>query len=534
MSKVDHVKLAAEALNAKFPVKGFFSTLDEAVEKAPMQKAPGKQWASYLKPGREVDRSGTKFGLKKEEIDFAGDQFRDALASDDSISKTELLNRLREGRLDFGIAVGAPTGQKNDVTSALLGAIDPKTYKEIKGYQDLLYKSARIPNKKIIKAIAEGVDPSEILKQHVNLDKLRDLYSKYGTDPVKFMKPQGKVYRTNLNYGSWATPKTRSPEEVVTTLPGFGDMFPSHFRDHPGSPGEGIGPGLSWSRMRLFGPGITNNRNRLIDEIQSDYHQGLDKGMKHLRNEDTGITRYALPEQLQDLLNLGFKEIPNPDVPFGNKGWIDHELRKALATSAVRGDKQLSLVDPHVVGTRYGGKQGLERFYSNIVTPRFKALASKYGLDVRDIEKDLKRKMPDEVLRIERALEGNQEPYQYYHTPDPATRRLYDLLTMFSNLDRDNLPEYARGLSTYDLNRYVPREREQVFTPEGIELLNDLEPILRQRSRDLVDSTREGFGKPGVFSTILLPKDAAEHILTTGVPLYNKGGLAKLKDKYRC
>ena len=66
--KVGTTRQALEALRARYKLPGTFSTLDEAVRTAKQKKMKGTQWAQYLAPGRQVDRSGTKFGLKAEEL----------------------------------------------------------------------------------------------------------------------------------------------------------------------------------------------------------------------------------------------------------------------------------------------------------------------------------------------------------------------------------------------------------------------------------------------------------------------------------
>lgn len=73
--KVKKVEDLARALQNwkinKLPQEGFFSTLDELIANAPDETMPVYQWQRYLQPGRELTRGGTKFPLKKEELEWS-------------------------------------------------------------------------------------------------------------------------------------------------------------------------------------------------------------------------------------------------------------------------------------------------------------------------------------------------------------------------------------------------------------------------------------------------------------------------------
>lgn len=105
MSKRSKLRELKDALSNwqanKLPQEGFFSTLDELIETSPGERAPAEQWLSYLKPGRELDRDGIKFPLKKEEIEYA--KLAELVAQDPKrvLSREEVRQWARDNRPDL-------------------------------------------------------------------------------------------------------------------------------------------------------------------------------------------------------------------------------------------------------------------------------------------------------------------------------------------------------------------------------------------------------------------------------------------------
>jgi hypothetical protein len=124
-----------EYANSLGPQKGFFSTLDELIDKAPFERAPVSEWRNYLKPGRMLKRDEVQFPLKQEELDYSEiqnilrgietggyqrmEQWQDPTLGLDkqefydpsSLRREDLVSLLRAHRPRFALDVSAETNQ---------------------------------------------------------------------------------------------------------------------------------------------------------------------------------------------------------------------------------------------------------------------------------------------------------------------------------------------------------------------------------------------------------------------------------------
>lgn len=106
-SRLDRLK---EYQRSLAPQLGFFSTLDELVQGAPFEQAPGREWQNYLQPGRMLRRDEAQFPLKKEELEYSRPFAPEDL--DQVLTKEQVLAAIRANRPEFYLTQSMPaTGQ---------------------------------------------------------------------------------------------------------------------------------------------------------------------------------------------------------------------------------------------------------------------------------------------------------------------------------------------------------------------------------------------------------------------------------------
>ena len=88
MSKMSQFKAALE--------KAFFSPTQEAARTAPFERAPLSQWATFLQPGRTVQREGIEFPLKKTETNPALSKLIESLGPEETLTRDRLTELLRK------------------------------------------------------------------------------------------------------------------------------------------------------------------------------------------------------------------------------------------------------------------------------------------------------------------------------------------------------------------------------------------------------------------------------------------------------
>jgi hypothetical protein len=547
--KVKTTKQALEALRARYRIPGTFSVLDEAIQASKQKKMKGKQWASYLAPGRKINRSGTEFGLKAEELDYSGDAFKQMLASEESFTSDQLLQALRSGRTKFKTELhGSPKVAK--ATSEKLGAkfvADPEMGRDIEAAVNSYGKMSR----------------------EEYMDLMYNLSSKHGVTPQELSEIASAIpsvsNKPTFTSLDWRSPGTSDYVELLTQAQGVapkGYPMSTHFR----------GPTVSWSRLSSKSP------MRVIEEIQSDLHQkagqdlpfldetrgyapslerakevrlsrskdlatsfmnakGLDPNEwevvidpsdngrynilhKTKRYSDGRPVSYAFeasrtagptdPEvnmYLQTVHNLD----PVLEAPFKDNSWITRELGNSLLFSNLHRDPALALVAPKVMGSRYSDNPGLEAMYKDIVNPELQRIARKYGIETTK-------------------------------TPLKTTSKesLKDLRTQINSMLE--VPETLgrHGISSWTLNNMRILDPD-VYGPEIKELrkLRWSEADQQGRARELLESIRGRLDaqlskKDAVpeadYPTLLLPESAHERIEKVGVPLFAEGGKVAAED----
>jgi hypothetical protein len=93
------------AQNAKAPQVGFFSTLDELIQQAPIpDQAKASQWEEYLRPGRALVKEDVTFPLKAEELEYSlvKPLLERLRRENELVNRNQLLSHIREVRPDLG------------------------------------------------------------------------------------------------------------------------------------------------------------------------------------------------------------------------------------------------------------------------------------------------------------------------------------------------------------------------------------------------------------------------------------------------
>lgn len=412
----------------KLPQKGFFSTLDELVATAPQESMPAYQWAKYLAPGRKLNRDGTEFPLKQEELNYTKMGELAQAAPDRSLSKEELRKILRANRPDIGISTY--------VTDSDLGGFDdPKSldYRARRGM--------RTPGRE---------DP--------HIDE-----AQYDEEGLRHAGIPG------------------SYEESVTVSPDVGD-FSSHF-----SPQD-----ISWSRTtRHQLPEGNAETLRLIEEIQSDRHSaaaerktrpilggsmaatGDPDGPRQVLGHERLPERvgYRTPEQDKELSDRTpaynasspnrrnwtdeqaansrrldeLRAIP-PDAPFKDpRDYATLETRKQLLNAVADNDRFLGLtrgadqVQRYSQGMDSRRTAGMEKMYDELYPSVLKKEAGRYGAEMRDVEVPT---ISHADTRPSSFVEGGAETFEDFI----EGLNDYEDGTDIADRMRDLLSDYEQGL----------------------------------------------------------------------------------------
>jgi len=241
------------------------------------------------------------------------------------------------------------------------------------------------------------------------------------------------------------------------------------------------------------------------------------------------------------------------DVPFSGNAWINHELRKAMMMAAQRGESSISLVDPSIVGGRYQDNPGLQKFYEGPVTNAWNDLARRYGLDSSYVNKTIPTDL-DYVRRLKQSRSNLDMLQGRSYSGEDGTRRMLADSSYFkealSRLDPDILSpalrqakiehDAAEGalrttrvpydearrsgqddaslVTTWENTRDEYRNTMRSMMQHLPEVTSKLDQLIRNQQRTVIGHD---------FNRILLPEDARESIMQSGVPLYRLGGLAQ-------
>lgn len=405
MPKVKDFDRIAQYLDNQLPQVGFFSTLDEIIDNAPMEGATAQEWENYLKPGRKFTREGVEFPLKQEELNYSKvlEYLRGSLArlpgyDSTRISRKELRHAAQEHRPPLSLEVGLD--------------IDPHR-KELEIARDERF-------------------PQEFEVSWRNPPRARHA------------NPEFRRYSYPGRKGSY--------EENITLAKSLGSFPLDHFNPY------------AISHSRLSEHGTDEGILRLVEEIQSDRHehaaeilpfneipltpqefetyQGLlsrhakappgEEGIKAHQDlvdfmtsirKSRGRRGYSTPETRKKLSELEFLEQQNPavtmspgfdgdwmakklaqlrsktaDAPFKTpKDYGMLELRKALIDAVNRGDTFLGLTRGQDQITRYemgmGDKQaeGMKYVYDKLYRSQLEKLARQYGAGpLEEVETNVK------------------------------------------------------------------------------------------------------------------------------------------------
>lgn len=529
--KVDQARLALEALNARYPMLGTFSTLDQAIQDAKMGKAPGSQWSSYLKPGREVNRNGSKFGLKAEELDWTGPDFKALLQSGDSVSKDQLLSALRGGRDPFGLNYGSSRTADMAFTRENQRA-------------------------NILRQSGWGITPPTNASP--------------AAQDMQRLAPTADIIPAQYTNRDWRSPGAKNYKELVTTYPNTDEHLSGHFSK-----------GLSWSRFGDMGGTRKDPLTLLTDEVQSDVHQKANGDYAPLGTtaREEGNRRYAeataklqaaglevdgnmaswlsagefekLPTDLQQLYSktrrLGpqgydrsyspksvYEYNPAPNAPFRHDAWVDHELKKGLLTAANLGYPRWGIVNPGIVGSRYSDNPGLRAFYEKSVIPRFQSLVGKYGgtpYEAQGLYKSPKPSADDRLriadlrasaARVENAADDRLQisdlAGDLLHTDNPARLRAY-----IANQGAD--PDLFDAEIHQHFDTGPPSSDKRRYTSTAA-ILNKMANLKEQQFKAASNAVTQS---PTIVTDI--PDDLREHILNTGTPLFAEGGPVSIHDQ---
>lgn len=590
MAKYDAALEALRRLNqykeGRTVQPGMFSTLDEAIKDAPFEVRTAKDWADYLQPGRMVKREGAEFPVKKDELVSTGllDELGLHGGSGD-LTKTELLEIVRQGRPTFGVDVGKEVYDVAGVGSKTVDDSAPEAWGEVFRHSE--------------------VDP--------NTGGIPDL------DNIKVMEPKfGAKYGGEGRYHH--TSPSSTYEESFTRLNGL--VAPTHH----------TGDTLSWSRVTVHntkhgeydvhGNWETptrrsgNRKVRLVEEIQADVHRKAaskvwynPENRQHYTNEDSAKLSTDTPEIIEEVGRVGYRtdntplEIAalrstsedldsqlkklNPITPTGRSSqkyqrltdefndtikelerlemkmhdaphkkpqeYAQLELRKQLMNAVDDGDDYLALVRGRDQIERYKDIEDLSpkkqanmnRMYDEIYAGELKKLAKRYGATVEDIELQLNKHLDPEQLSVPEAintsgwdsvddmLEGIQtkwesNPINTVHDLDIMHEAMRDV-NYTEGADQKGAAQLAKRIRAFkDKLEMEHRVGNDAWKEQMEEELFDIS----ENFEGIVGSWNKATGMGGEpvaksFPAIKITPEVRERILKIGVPQYQHGGLVR-------
>ena len=405
MAKATLVRSALDALreyeHSGAPQPGMFSVLDEAIQAAPFETAPGSEWVNYLQPGRMIEREGVQFPLRKSELISLDSEIQEGLGDfiggKHKYTKEEMLELIREERPQFSISVSKQ--QLNPVTGKLY---------DVKGPEILPENWLEMG-----RADVDEVGAFTSLGQRIDVANTR-----WGQN-----EPTGGSRYSHHSPGSVY-------EESVTRMPGVID-FSSHYGNDA----------LSWSRTSTHN--APAGRVRLVEEIQTDLHQKArkpiwvnkrtgavydreytakqDPDYEDLVKEKRGYMEVwdemdidewkadaaKLREDLNDIRGperlevmdrikvlegeIARGEMRVSDAPFKTpQEYSALELRKQLLNAVNDDADYLALTTSEDQFARYGGgearRAGMEATYDQIYWGELRKLARRYKIPITEVE----------------------------------------------------------------------------------------------------------------------------------------------------
>lgn len=574
-TKVGKLQKAVEYLRGKVPVQGMFSTLDEAIQQAPLERAPAEEWAGYLQPGRAVTREGIQFPLKKAEMEETGLAKRLEEMAGQPITKTELEDLLFETRPELGQTLGkiqkrgelqevgfapdAPTGSRTKLTA-------PKYTEESLYHQ------------------SEGSGLEE------DITRMSDLgfSSHFGDDAVSWSRA------TTHNFPE--TGGVRLVEEIQSDIhskaaergladPETGRIYRSE-QEAMGDLGE-----EGMARLQEYRTGYRTEE--VVDELFSNEQriQQIEGEIRTLGKEEDrlarvdveDVSRDVIPEldevqeQLDALIderdqlqrkNKRMGRLP-PKAPFSDpKEYARVELSKQLLNAAEEGQNYVALTRGDDQISRYSGgmdagrEKGMRYFYDQIYPSVMKRLANRYGARMTEVEMPVGQAtdvrlgvMADhdmesiddamdqfgemvgsqDVDDLEVGVEGAEEfiwelEKKLADRPDPTgeIRRQIDsakeqmkklkgsaqqAYDAYHNADEDEIEEVLEGIIGYDSRFH--NTWENYWT--------NIDSLYNEWS-----SVGYELGGMKSFPAIEITPEVRENILKAGVPLYSAAGAGML------
>ncbi|WP_455363618.1 hypothetical protein, partial [[Eubacterium] cellulosolvens] len=433
MAKIRPFNRAKQYAHSEAPTPGFFSVLDELIASSPREAMTKTEWEQWLKPGRMFNREGVQYGLKKSELkesdmdtllfNLRKMALEESEGADELIPRAWLYKDLERWRPKFtGMILESDQTGWMDTSQRLRDMADALSEHPERG------------------SMAFSDDPQQITA----IGRWRPL-----TDTFPGSRTHSdnlSSYQTKLDepkYKDWGYHhKSIQGEdeegyfELVTRYAGPKPMGNVHQHYDKNT--------LSWSRgtRHLTKQDPEHPRVRLIEEVQSDYHQ---QGRKRGYATEDAIDEHAyLTDELADIereLKDGYSIDPDDfyrnadgnsrmeyngyprevraeideqlelwmdykdrsreidkmleDIPFKDtKEYFEHELMKNVIAAVnedehwvalARGDDQVTRYD--LVGDRAAGtKKAYDEIYPSVM----KRIANKYGGEYKDVEVEVR------------------------------------------------------------------------------------------------------------------------------------------------
>lgn len=437
-------ELREAAKNAKAPQAGFFSTLDELIQQAPVpDDAKAQQWEEYLRPGRALVKEDVTFPLKAEELQYANlpAMLARLKAENATLNRNVLLDYVRENRPGFRTAPHMELGQRSFDSQQQFEQQYPDTDRLKLPFR---VAQSRIPDQP---SAARYADPAlSHIQQAIpggyeesvtNMDDLVQR-SHFGPDALSWSRTTRHqdfdngdpatlrlIEELQSDLHSKAAEKIRRAPPVSEDRQWWADLYQKNpmLYDAPYDLRQGGDP----DRPRFVPEGQIEEFNRRLHTMQAgvNIHGSERRGqleaiapmVNALPAERRGYRKQYIRE-IEDFakamgidnleeaarrfensgVHLG-KNIEDaargavPDAPFKNPAdYSLLELKKQLINSAYAGDTYLGATSPAMQIRRYeqgmGEKEraGMEHIYGKIVPGELERLARQYGIPTQELE----------------------------------------------------------------------------------------------------------------------------------------------------
>lgn len=543
-----------EQTQAKAPVPGMFSVLDQLIQNAHTSLGtspqPGTVWNKYLQPGRIFSREGVDFPLKQEELEYSGlrgmlsPSQQELLTNPGGYTQAQLLDKLRSARTglnetlldsDSGVAQYPPSKHAGLSHQGATGVDDNAYIESLTGSPDLVsYDDGGghfsdfdpISWHRATKLDVPNIGPGTLIEE-IQSDRHSD-----AADKVLVPGPLTAAKYNQKYKKSEAAPTRMVAGERVHI---HGKRYDYDTPDYKARRIHKVDLDTTTERRGYFDSGTVA---QLWAKVSAGTPLSYEE-QRYLNNtprmEGGALKNGPFGEELSSV----------PDAPFKSPAeYSGLELRKALARSVADNDSFLATVRGKDQIARYPGssmhdafRTGQEFAYDQVIPGQLQKLARQYGIRYDSALAAPTTSTAHEVPPVLRGSESIAEwldPEAEFEHPDD----LRSALTWYEErLDDTPARRKAVAAATKAIDKYEPHGKkilddEAAFDNPDLDSIQESASPLQNAVAGKLQKLEAMFNQqqtanPRIvqkdFPSLMLDEAVREKIRKAGIPLWALG-----------